>query len=123
MIDKAVQLLGEFSSSFGKTWAASGGALIPAGGTLAANAAAGAAVGMAHSAYMAGDWHNAFTADGLEAAAVGVALHVGGHSLWSNRKALKQSIFTASSDAGKKAKSLYGSGYKNRTGTTKMTFE
>ena len=121
MIDKATELFGEFTSSFGKTWAASGGALIPHGASLAANAAAGAAVGMAHSAYMAGDWHNALTADGLEAAGVGVALHVGGHALWKNRKALKQSIYTASSDANKKAKSLW----KNRSsasGATKVTF-
>ena len=121
MIDKATELFGEFTSSFGKTWATSGGALIPHGASLAANAAAGAAVGMAHNAYMAGDWHNAFTADGLEAAAVGVALHVGGHSLWSNRKALKQSLFTASSATDKKAQSLY-SGYKNKTGAIRSSF-
>ena len=118
MIDKATELFGDFTSSFGKTWAANGGALIPAAGVMGANAAAGAAVGLAHSAYMAGDWHQAFTAEGLESAAVGAALHVGGHSLWSNRKALKQSIYTASSDANKKAKDLW----KNRTGASKITF-
>ena len=121
MIDKATELFGEFTSSFGKTWAASGGALIPHGASLAANAAAGAAVGMAHSAYMAGDWHNALTADGFEAAGVGVALHVGGHALWKNRKALKQSLFTASSATDKKAQSLY-SGYKNKTGAIRSAF-
>lgn len=121
MIDKATELFGDFTSSFSKTWAANSGALIPAAGVMGANAAAGAAVGLAHSAYMAGDWHNAFTTEGLESAAVGAALHVGGHSLWSNRKALKQSIYTASSDANKKAKSLWQN-RSSASGATKVTF-
>ncbi len=59
MIDKAVQLLGEFSSSFGKTWAASGGALIPHGGTLAANAAGIGAIAGAVASHKFGSFTKA----------------------------------------------------------------
>lgn len=126
-MSKASELFGSFGNAFSKTWASSGGELLPATSVLMANAGAGAAMGLAHNAYVNGDWHNMFTADGLESGLVGAAMHVAGHWTWTNRNALKQSLFTASKNTKDKANDLFGTPtngkYKSKTGIKSFTFE
>lgn len=109
MTDTITATFGGFSDGFVKGWTQEGGKIIPGGGKfLTGYGAIGAVGGVGAEAYKQGDWYAPFSSEGAVAAATGAGAAIGAGFVWKNRKALKTSLFTATSEASSKAKAAWG---------------
>lgn len=108
MIDTITATFGGFADGFAKNWSKEGGKIIPGGGKfLTSYSAIGAVGGLGAEAYHQNDWYAPFSSEGAVSAATGAGAAIAAGSLWKNRKALKTSLFTASSEASAKGKAAW----------------